>query len=257
VARGTMLTDAGDTLLVRYADPRRTTDDLAALLTPAERERHRRSSPRAARHFLTATVLARRTLAERIGLAPEAVPITRTCARCASDRADHGRPIVVGGPWVSWTHTDGLVVVAVHDRCPVGVDAEHLGRDIDLWTLAVRSLSPAEAQWWQTRPDDCRERAFLALWTFKEAVAKANGTGLTAPAGHIDVLGGTAAAVAGYTAMSLLSDSGHVVTAVVSGQVAGVDVAWFEDLHQRAVRRPASRPQRLTNGIPTSRESRH
>lgn len=58
--------------------------------------------------------------------APEAlVAVDRTCERCG---AQHGRPVVAGGPHVSVAHAGVLVVVATCADAPVGVDVERAAR---------------------------------------------------------------------------------------------------------------------------------
>lgn len=57
-----------------------------------------------------------------------AVEVDRTCDECG---AQHGRPVVAGGPHLSVAHAGTLVVVATSDETPVGVDVERLDRFTD------------------------------------------------------------------------------------------------------------------------------
>lgn len=85
-----------------------------------------------------------------------------------------------GGPhvdplWVSISHSRRLVAVAASPSGPVGVDLEdRYPRDIT--ALAHRWFAPAELSWMAGQPEELE--AFLHLWTGKEAVGKALGTGL-------------------------------------------------------------------------------
>jgi hypothetical protein len=85
-----------------------------------------------------------------------------------------------GGPHVdplavSLSHTDRLVAVAAGLSGPVGIDLEdRYARDVT--ALARRWFTPAELAWMSVQPEELE--AFLHLWTAKEAVGKALGTGL-------------------------------------------------------------------------------
>jgi 4'-phosphopantetheinyl transferase len=68
------------------------------------------------------------------------------------------------------------VGVALSDDGPVGLDVEELRDLSDLDRLAEHALSPAE----RTRPP-ADARAFLTIWTRKEALLKATGEGLASP----------------------------------------------------------------------------
>ncbi len=78
---------------------------------------------------------------------------------------------------VSVSHAEGLVVVAARAGGPVGVDVERR-RPLPAAPLAGRWYDPGEAAWLATRAEAGRDLDFLRLWTAKEAVGKAFGTGL-------------------------------------------------------------------------------
>lgn len=94
-----------------------------------------------------------------------------------------GRPWVESMPgttdsgrvWASVSHGRGLVAVAASVDGPVGVDVE-TRRPFGTAGLARRWFDPAELAWLADRPDPLA--GFLQLWTAKEAVGKALGTGL-------------------------------------------------------------------------------
>lgn len=95
-----------------------------------------------------------------------------------------GRPLVtVSGAGarvelpVSVSRADGVVAVAARAAGPVGIDVEWC-RPLPALALAGRWFAPAEAAWLAGRVADGRARDFLRLWTAKEAVGKALGTGL-------------------------------------------------------------------------------
>jgi 4'-phosphopantetheinyl transferase len=142
---------------------------LVDLLDDAERDRLRRFRHPADRaRYLAAHALTRLVLADAVGAAAAELAFDRTC-RCGEQ---HGKPTLPGGPGFSLTHGGDLVGLAVHDG-PVGLDVERLRPLHDLAAMAAHACSPAEAV-----PDAA---AFFTLWTRKEALLKATGTGLSAP----------------------------------------------------------------------------
>jgi len=88
-----------------------------------------------------------------------------------------GTPGRADGVHVAVSHTDGTVAVAATTRGPVGVDAERV-RVLPALALARRWFTADEAYWLSTLPESLRSTGFLLLWTQKEAVGKALGTGL-------------------------------------------------------------------------------
>ena len=71
----------------------------------------------------------------------------------------------------------GVVAVVVSTRAPVGVDIEVV-RPLPAVELARRFMLAPEAEWVAGEPEELRVLAFLWLWTHKEAIGKAYGTGL-------------------------------------------------------------------------------
>ncbi len=87
-----------------------------------------------------------------------------------------------GGLRVSLSHSRMMAAAAVTSIGPVGVDLEPV-RPVDALALARRWFLEAEAAWLALLPSGQRDEAFLGLWTQKEAIAKALGTGLRGGAG--------------------------------------------------------------------------
>ncbi|MEH0972464.1 4'-phosphopantetheinyl transferase superfamily protein [Micromonospora sp. CPCC 205546] len=108
----------------------------------------------------------------------------RAEAEIVVEHGRDGRPLVaVSGAGVrvelpvSVSRADGVVAVAARAAGPVGVDVEWC-RPLPALALAGRWFAPAEAAWLAGRGADGRAHDFLRLWTAKEAVGKALGTGL-------------------------------------------------------------------------------
>ena len=172
--------------VVRFLTTRQTLTELGAvadLLTPYEEQRNaalRRSEDRLdhrAAHLLVRDCVARLT-----GTELSAVVVRQRCAGCGEE--GHGVPSVeltgrrtLRRVHVSLSHGGGVVAAGASFR-PVGVDVETLtgydGRPV--------GLTPAETAWVR-REDDAR-RAFLRLWTRKEALVKVGAFGLEAAGRH-------------------------------------------------------------------------
>ena len=87
---------------------------------------------------------------------------------------DGGRPRFASGPlFFSLSHSRTLAVCALSDR-EVGADAETV-RPVRP-ALPRRILPEEELRWMERQPGP--DRAFLALWTAREAWAKRTGRGL-------------------------------------------------------------------------------
>jgi 4'-phosphopantetheinyl transferase len=78
------------------------------------------------------------------------------------------------------SHSGGLALVAVASARQVGVDIEQIRPMPDLDGVANRVCSPAERAALSGLAASHRESAFFAMWTRKEALAKASGEGIQA-----------------------------------------------------------------------------
>jgi len=89
-----------------------------------------------------------------------------------------GRPSSSLGPIFNLTHSAGWVGLAVTQATAIGVDMEGLDRDFDFSELAELCLSPYEISLFKKLGADSRRQTVLSVWTQKEAILKALGTGL-------------------------------------------------------------------------------
>ncbi|MFI9605506.1 4'-phosphopantetheinyl transferase family protein [Streptomyces sp. NPDC052043] len=92
-----------------------------------------------------------------------------------------GRPMLRGFGeelHLSLAHTEELIVVAVSQNGPVGVDTESVTRKASHDLLRTHVCTPEEAATLDALPDDERTTHFLRLWTLKEAYTKALGQGI-------------------------------------------------------------------------------
>ncbi|MBN1886059.1 MAG: 4'-phosphopantetheinyl transferase superfamily protein [Candidatus Krumholzibacteriota bacterium] len=120
-------------------------------------------------------------LGRRIGVEP---------AQVRFFREETGRPVLdCGGPAFSISRTTGAALVAVSDEGPVGVDIELVAPRRLGDAVARRFFAPAELALLDGPPPGDRTTAFFRIWTRKEALVKALGTGLTAGLARIDASG--------------------------------------------------------------------
>jgi 4'-phosphopantetheinyl transferase len=96
-------------------------------------------------------------------------------------RESMGKPVLTAPRddiWFGTAGRDGLLVIALSRRGPVGVDVETLAHCRDGETIARTLFAPAESEGFARLPPAGRPLAFARLWTGKEAVLKATGRGV-------------------------------------------------------------------------------
>lgn len=95
------------------------------------------------------------------------------------ERGPYGKPeLVAPSGWhFSLSHSRNVVVLALA-RSPIGVDVEPRDRQARWRALAQRQFQPDERAILNTLAGVAHEPAALALWTAKEAWAKATGLGV-------------------------------------------------------------------------------
>ncbi|MGL4400839.1 MAG: 4'-phosphopantetheinyl transferase family protein [Luteolibacter sp.] len=150
-------------------------DISAACMTDDELSRFARFRFREdALHWAACRAGLRRILGAVLQLPPRQVPIILS---------EFGKP-GLAPPFDSihfnLSHCTGLAVVAVSIDGPVGIDLEPLDRARDLLECESTFCHPAEVR---ELPVEIPQRAcqLLRIWTAKEAVLKAMGTGLSHP----------------------------------------------------------------------------
>ncbi len=149
--------------------------ELAGCLSPAERERSTRFwHAHDRRDYVAAHALVRMTLATHMQIRPEQL----------SFGADtYGKPFLLlpngsTPPHFSLAHSRGLVACVVSSEGAVGIDVEPVDTSIDTDRIATRFFSDEESDALQRYSVTERSSRFCELWTLKEALFKAVGTGL-------------------------------------------------------------------------------
>jgi len=87
----------------------------------------------------------------------------------------------------SLTHAGLRAAVAVAAGRALGLDIEPVRSERDALPIARRFFSEAETEWLTGLPPAERSAGFAALWTVKEAVLKARGSGLTESLRSVEV----------------------------------------------------------------------
>lgn len=154
------------------ADPR-DDRDLNALLDPAERARAARFAfPGLRRRYRVGRAVLRCALGAWTGQCP---------ASLVFESGPQGKPALPGGPAFNVSHAAGRLLLAIAPQGRLGIDIELLRRVEDLEGIARHNFADDEREALLARPIAGRDRAFLELWTRKEALIKALGGGLSIP----------------------------------------------------------------------------
>jgi 4'-phosphopantetheinyl transferase len=161
-------------------------DDAQALLSDDERVRQRSFvSPELRRRFGAARAGLRTLLGRHLDRDPRSLAFATN---------EFGKPRLAGDGQVHFnlSHCEERAVLAISDA-EVGIDLER-ERPIEHVDLAKRYFHPTEVTAIiAPRDEAAQRRAFFLVWTLKEAVVKALGTGLSTPLDSFEVAIGASA----------------------------------------------------------------
>lgn len=162
----------------------------------------------------------------------------------------YGKPLLsqADGLHFNLSHCQDRVLIGVTRRAPVGVDVERIRSLPDRDALAAHCCSVDEQNWLAGRPANRRERDFLRLWTAKEAILKALGTGLATPPESVSVSLPAAdtgfAEVTGagspWTLLAACPDADHTIALGVRTTISGERIRCFDcarEISQASIRR--------------------
>jgi 4'-phosphopantetheinyl transferase len=174
--------DAAQLVWARLADAEGRLGALEAALPEPERARAARFRVADARgRFVLGRTLLRRAVGQLLGVPAEELALV-VDERGKPHLAD---PAEEPGPFFNLSHSGPVVAVAVASVA-VGVDVESLRPVVSAERLARRFLSAAEAAAVLAADAAERDRAFLRIWTQKEAYLKATGLGVGMPLREVD-----------------------------------------------------------------------
>jgi 4'-phosphopantetheinyl transferase len=151
-------------------------DTVSAILSPEELQRaadFRLDPPR--QHFVVARGALRMLLSRYLDVEPASVQIT-VDANNKPRLADQHAPSTLR---FNVAHSHTLALIAVTHGSEIGVDLERLRHVRHAEHIARRYFHPAEIAAIVSAPPATRDATFLRIWTGKEAVLKAIGTGIT------------------------------------------------------------------------------
>jgi 4'-phosphopantetheinyl transferase len=156
-------------------------DDAQASLSDDERARQRSFVSSELRRRFGAARAGLRTLLGR--------HLDRDPLSLAFATNEFGKPRLAGGGQVHFnlSHCEERAVLAVSEVAEVGIDLER-DRPIEHADLARRYFHPNEVTAITASREEAEQRrAFFLVWTLKEAVVKALGTGLSTPLDSFEV----------------------------------------------------------------------
>jgi 4'-phosphopantetheinyl transferase len=168
-----------DQVTIHLIDPSRVID-VAGYLTAEEKSRAAGFRFEAdSRHWAACRTALRLVLAEACGTAPNEIPITLGA---------NGKP-VLGDPFshlhFNLSHCRDLALVAMATE-PVGIDLERSDRAMDLIGCETTFCHPNELEGLPA-DQEARAMSLLEIWTAKESVLKALGTGFLLPPEEISI----------------------------------------------------------------------
>ncbi|WP_375411712.1 4'-phosphopantetheinyl transferase family protein [uncultured Bradyrhizobium sp.] len=174
----------GDEAFLRVAvlDTSCLTDGAIAAMSSSldEQKKSVAASIRSAPHrgdFIAAHFLLRRVLEDSLGIPRKLWTI---------DATEMGKPVVASPAAmsklrISLSHTRGLVAAGVARGYELGVDVERTSTDATRLAISDRFFAPDEACYLRGLDPGAALNEFTALWTLKEAFAKAIGKGFGQP----------------------------------------------------------------------------
>lgn len=126
---------------------------------------------------------AHHALRQVLGLALDRQP-----GALAFETGAHGKPRLSEGGRLEFnlSHSFQQCLIGVSAERPIGVDVEVVQRVVDAGALARRHFTRGEIEQWERAAAPDRARAFLQVWTRKEACLKALGSGLSVPPGKVE-----------------------------------------------------------------------
>ncbi|MEG2802757.1 4'-phosphopantetheinyl transferase superfamily protein [Stenotrophomonas sp.] len=116
---------------------------------------------------------ARVLLAAALGADPATLPLQRD----ARGRPELHAPLSHLG--TGWSHSHGLLLVALGEGVRLGVDLEPLRPRPRMREIIERFFHPAEVAWLLGLDEATRHGWFFRVWCAKEAILKAQGQGIS------------------------------------------------------------------------------
>jgi 4'-phosphopantetheinyl transferase len=150
----------------------------------AEDEQQRAEKFRFERHrqaFVTGRVFLRGVLARHLGASPADIRFRQQ----SLGKPELQAPVV---PWqFNFSRSGNVAVCGLTSQRRIGVDVEQVRTLTDLESLARTIYDDADQRQWQMLPDCRRTDTFFRSWARKEALGKADGSGISEGAKNLRV----------------------------------------------------------------------
>ncbi len=159
-------------------------DEPFTLLAPDERARAERFYfERDRNRFVAGRCLLRIILGGYLGMDPSQIEFAYREA---------GKPVLKPGPQGEFlefnlSHSNDLALYIFSRNHEVGIDVEYIHSMPDMDDFAEKFFSSRETELINSLRGEEKDAAFFKLWTCKEALLKANGSGLTMPLSHMEI----------------------------------------------------------------------
>ncbi|MDP4002328.1 4'-phosphopantetheinyl transferase superfamily protein [Methylobacterium sp. NEAU K] len=169
--------------VVDLALSERQLDRCAAILDPSERDRAGRFLRPADRaRYLASHAALRLILGEETGTAPVGIRLAAGMSGKPALACAASEPVEF-----NLSHSGRRALIGIARGAAVGVDVEAIRPLPDALRIARAHFAADEAAGLAALPPRAIEAAFFSLWTRKEAVVKALGTGLALPLDRFSV----------------------------------------------------------------------
>lgn len=161
---------------IHVIQPASIPDDFIAATLTADEKSHAAHFrfPKDAIHWASCRAALRKILADEIQISSKDVPLMVS---------EFGKPLLAA-PFehlhFNLSHTSDLALLAITQNGPIGIDLESMARANDLLECETSFCHPDEIQNLSAAHIH-RSTQLLKIWTAKEAVLKALGTGLSHP----------------------------------------------------------------------------
>lgn len=197
----------------------------AQVLDSSERDRGNRFLRPADRaRFIVSHAALRLALADARGCAPSEIRLTAKATGKPHLAEPAGSPLEF-----NLSHSGARALIGLAGPVAIGVDLELMRAIPDAVRIARTHFAPDEAASLASLPAEAIEAAFFGLWTRKEAVVKALGTGLSLPLDRFSVTLPPAAPrllrdSTGWTLATLDAGAGYAATVAVRADDATIQL---------------------------------
>ena len=125
--------------------------------------------------------ILRKILSQYLSMPPDEIRFTRD---------EFGKPLLETNPGeikFNLSHSESMALFSFTQSSSIGVDIEHIHPIKDIHLIAKSFLSSEEMEAFLEIPKEMQQGSFFRVWTRKEALSKAIGTGISMPLEQLEV----------------------------------------------------------------------